>query len=54
MSTKMPFQYLHMVNFLLFIFVFSAPFIHHGLKWPPPILVHRGHLATASPRCAIH
>ena len=37
-STKMPFQYLHMVNFLLFIFVFSAPFVFTtGFKWLSPI-----------------
>ena len=37
-STKMPFQYLHMVNFLLFIFVFSAPFVFTtGFKWLSPV-----------------
>jgi len=37
-STRMPFQYLHMVNFLLFIFVFSAPFVFTtGFKWLSPI-----------------
>ena len=37
-STKMPFQYLHAVNFLLFVFVFSAPFVFTtGFKWLSPV-----------------
>ena len=43
-STKMPFQYLHAVNFLLFVFVFSAPFVFTtGFKWLSPVPeLHRG------------
>ena len=37
-STKMPFQYLHAVNFLLFVFVFGAPFVFTtGFKWLSPV-----------------
>ena len=37
-NTKMPFQYLHAVNFLLFVFVFSAPFVFTtGFKWLSPV-----------------
>jgi len=50
-STKMPFQYLHMVNFLLFIFVYSAPFVFTtGFKWlsPIPSCIVVGSLAAPS------
>jgi len=41
-STKMPYQYMHMVYFMLFIFVFSAPFIFsvhfRYISWLPSMI----------------